>query len=249
MVRNPKSETYNIDCMEYMRTLPDKSVDIIIADPPYGIISDHFGGADKTIRGGAMTEFRKEKSSMRGAGKLRNRVINQMPSPWDNNPPDAEYFKEIFRVSKNQIVWGGNYFPMPPTRCFVCWDKKQPWENFSQVEYAWTSFNRPAKIFRRHNRDKNKIHPTQKPVDLYLYLLERFANEGDTVLDTHLGSGSSRIACYMRGLDFVGCEIDKDYFDKEEERFSAFLQTQGRVADVMAKLNRKDGQAELFEDE
>ena len=122
-------------------------------------------------------------------------------------------------MSKNQIIWGGNYFDLPPTRCFVCWDKVQPWENFSQVEFAWTSFDYPAKLFRFDNRTGDKIHPTQKPVELYAYLLKTFAKKGDRILDTHLGSGSSRIATYKLGFDFYGCEIDKDYLDSMEERF------------------------------
>lgn len=114
---------------------------------------------------------------------------------------------------------GGNYFPLPPTRCFVCWDKVQPWENFSQCEFAWTSFNYPAKMFRFDNRTTQKIHPTQKPTELYAYLLRTFAKEGDKIFDPYLGSGSSRIAAYKMGFDFVGCEIDERFFRLSDERF------------------------------
>nr|DAN38627.1 MAG TPA: adenine specific DNA methyltransferase [Caudoviricetes sp.]DAX99550.1 MAG TPA: adenine specific DNA methyltransferase [Caudoviricetes sp.] len=191
------SKVYNMDCMEYMKSIPDKFFDLAIVDPPYGLPKD----------------------SSNGRGKLKNRKFNKGHIiDWDI-APSKEYFNELFRVSKNQIIWGGNYFDLPPTRCFVCWDKVQPWENFSQVEFAWTSFDYPAKLFRFDNRTGDKIHPTQKPVELYAYLLKTFAKKGDRILDTHLGSGSSRIATYKLGFDFYGCEIDKDYLDSMEERF------------------------------
>lgn len=188
---------YCIDCMEALPNIPDKYFDLAIVDPPYGL----------------------SKSSSSGSGKLKNRALNLGNiSRWDT-PPSDEYFSELFRVSKNQIIWGGNYFRLPPCRCFVVWDKLQPWENFSRCEYAWTSFNKPAKLFAFNNRRGVNIHPTQKPVELYEYLLSKFSNIGDKILDTHLGSGSSRIAAYNAGLDFVGFEIDRDYFDKQEDRF------------------------------
>lgn len=192
-----ESVAYNTDCMEYMRGLPDKAFDLAIVDPPYGLPKD----------------------SAHGRGKLKGRIINTGDiGKWDTAPA-REFFDELFRVSANQIIWGGNYFPLPPTRCFVCWDKKQPWANFSACEYAWTSFLSPAKIFRFDNRRKGKIHPTQKPVELYDFLLRTFAKPGDRILDTHLGSGSSRIAAYRLGFDFVGCELDRGYYEKQEERF------------------------------
>lgn len=126
-------------------------------------------------------------------------------------------------MSRNQIIWGGNYFPLPPTRCFICWDKKKNLENFSQCELAWTSFNKPAKLVSISNTgakvDKGKFHPTQKPVDLYAYLLRTFARPGDKILDTHLGSGSSRIAAFKMGFDFYATEIDREYFEAQEKRF------------------------------
>lgn len=124
-------------------------------------------------------------------------------------------------MSKNQIIWGGNYFSLPPTRCVLVWDKMQPWENFSQVEIAWTSFDYPAKLFRFDNRYGGKIHPTEKPKALYSWIFKSFAKEGMKILDTHLGSQSSRIAAYSAGLDFYGCEIDKEYFDSGCRRFES----------------------------
>lgn len=195
------SEVHNMDCMEYMRSIPDKFFDLAVVDPPYGL----------------------DKRSTHGRGKLRNRCLNRGNiQQWDIRPGE-EYFRELFRISHNQIIWGGNYFPLPPTRCFVCWDKQQVWENFSQCELAWTSFNKPAKHVTISNRggkrDSMKFHPTQKPVELYAYLYRTFAKPGDKVIDTHIGSGSSRIAAYRYGIDFYGTEIDKEYFNAQEERF------------------------------
>lgn len=143
---------------------------------------------------------------------------------WDIAPPQ-EYFDELARVSKNQIIWGGNYFDLPPTRCFLVWEKLSISENFSMAmcEYAWTSFNDNAKLFKCAPQGKVgdvRFHPTQKPIALYEWIFNRYAKPGYKILDTHLGSGSSRIAAYYAGLDFVGYEIDKVYFDKQEERFA-----------------------------
>ena len=142
---------------------------------------------------------------------------------WDVAPGE-EYFKELFRVSKNQIIWGGNYFSLPPTRCFLVWRKLTISESFTMAmaEYAWTSFNGNAKVFECAPQGASKdqrFHPTQKPVALYTWVFKQFAKPGDRVLDTHLGSGSSRIAAYGLDLDFTGIEIDKGYFDKSVERF------------------------------
>ena len=147
--------------------------------------------------------------------EVRKKII-----AWDV-APGQEYFDELFRVSRNQIIWGGNYFALPPTRCFLIWRKLTISESFSMamVEYAWTSFNQNAKLFEYAPQDPTRFHPTQKPVALYKWVLSRYAKDGDRILDTHLGSGSSRIAAYDLGLDFVGYEIDKEYFDKQEERF------------------------------
>lgn len=144
---------------------------------------------------------------------------------WDI-APRPEYFTELARVSKNQIIWGANYFGLPPTRCFVIWNKLTISENFSMAmaEYAWTSFNDNAKVFSAAPQGKpgeKRIHPTQKPVALYKWLMRRYAKPGDKILDTHLGSGSSRIAAYDMGFDFVGCELSEYYFKAQEERFKA----------------------------
>lgn len=211
-MKEPKSKVYNIDCMEYMKNIPDKFFDLAIVDPPYGI------NAPKM----AATPFQRKSGFKRlnsGSLKLKDRVLNTSNCDWDNKIPSNEYFTELFRVSKNQIIWGGNYFPLPPSRCILCWDKVQPWENFSQIELAWTSFDSPAQIFKYDNRTGDKIHPTQKPIALYAWLLNKYAKKGDKILDTHLGSGSSRIAAYKLGFEFVGCELDKEYFDAQEERF------------------------------
>lgn len=188
---------YNMDCMEGMKQFPDKYFDLAVVDPPYGLPPD----------------------SSNGRGKLKGRAFNQGKiSSWDSAPP-CEYFEELFRVSQNQIIWGGNYFNLPPCRGFIVWDKLQPWDNFSKCEYAWTSYNTPSKLFQFDNRTGDKIHPTQKPVTLYQWIFKNYTEPGFKILDTHLGSGSSRVAAYDAGLDFVGYEICKDYFDKQEQRF------------------------------
>lgn len=193
---------YNMDCMEAMRKMPDKCFDLSVVDPPYGIGMD----------GGCI-------------GYKGNNIFEK--KKWDKHTPPKEYFEELFRVTKNQIIWGGNYFGLPPTRCFIVWDKGAGFRGrtYAEAELAWTSFDKNAKVFQRDplcNGDyKGKIHPTQKPVALYAWIFQHYAKPGDKILDTHLGSGSSRIAAYDAGLDFVGYEIDKDYFDKQEERFAA----------------------------
>ena len=142
---------------------------------------------------------------------------------WDTAPGE-EYFKELFRVSRNQIIWGGNYFALPPTRCFLVWRKTNIPESFTMAmaEYAWTSFADNAKVIDLTSAGQTyRFHPAQKPVALYAWIFSKYAKPGDKILDTHLGSGSSRIAAYDAGLDFWGYEIDKEYFDKQEERFAA----------------------------
>lgn len=145
---------------------------------------------------------------------------------WDI-APSQEYFDELARISRNQIIWGGNYFALPPTRCFLVWRKLTISENFTMAmaEYAWTSFNDNAKVFECAPQGTSKwkrIHPCEKPVALYAWIFIRYAKPGDRVLDTHLGSGSSRIAALNAGLDFVGIELDKTYFDLEEKRFAEY---------------------------
>jgi site-specific DNA-methyltransferase (adenine-specific) len=145
-----------------------------------------------------------------------------MDCSWDYEPPAEEYFNELFRISKNQIIWGGNYFPLPPTRGIIVWDKCQPWENFSHVELAWTSFDKPAALFKYSNTGGNnlekKINPCQKPTPLYKWLLKKYANKGDKILDTHAGSASSLVACYQMGFDYIGFEIDKECYDLANKR-------------------------------
>ena len=217
------SEVKNCDCLEYMSTISDKYFELAIVDPPYGINVTKMQMCDG-YKMGERTAKKLRNSRLTGAGKLKNRAINKMSCDWDLHPPTDEYFNELFRISKNQIIWGGNYFNLPPTRCFVCWDKEQPFENFSQIELAWTSFDFPSKLFKYSNSgtspDKSvKIHPTQKPVALYAYLLKTFAKQGDRIFDSHLGSGSSRIAAYKLGFDFYATEIDEVYFVEQEKRF------------------------------
>jgi len=196
-------ELLHCDCMDYMATVPDKYFDLAIVDPPYGI---------NMAMGHKGSEKRGDKN------KYKSFAGN------DNSIPNEEYFAELVRVSKNQIVWGANYMieHLEPTPCFIVWDKVQP-EAFSMAmcEIAWTSFKSPAKIFKKRivGADDVRIHPTQKPVYLYEWLLKNYAEQGDLILDTHLGSGSSAIAAHYFGVDFVGCELDKDYFEAAKARF------------------------------
>jgi site-specific DNA-methyltransferase (adenine-specific) len=189
-----KIRIYNEDCLAAMKLMDDNAFDLAIVDPPYGIDINssgrlgHYGGRGKN---------------------------------WDKKTPTVEYFNELERISVNRIIWGANYFNMPPTRCFLIWDKKQPQGvSFASCEYAWTSFDQSAKTFykRPQNTDEQRIHPTQKPVKLYEWLLDNYAKEGDKILDTHLGSGSIAIACHNRGFDLTAYEIDKDYFEATSKR-------------------------------
>lgn len=194
---------YNEDSLQAMKAMQDKQFDLAIVDPPYGL---DFGSFNRTNKASDGTRYK--------ANKYHN-------GDWDKSIPTEEYWSELMRVSKNQIVWGGNYFSLPPTQCVVFWYKHQPVANFADGEMAWTSFNKPALCFdfpyyggiQGKTKADVKIHPTQKPVQLYKWLLAKFANEGNKILDTHLGSGSIAIACYDLGFDLTGYEIDKDYYD------------------------------------
>lgn len=205
----PISEVFNMDCLEYMKSLPDKHFDLCIADPPYGIGFGTFNRTNKTSDG------------------VRVKANRYHNSNWDEHIPNNDLFTEILRVSTNAIIWGGNYFPilwLNGCKGFIFWDKKQPVHNFSDGELAYSTFNKPARCFRypyygNINSEENRIHPTQKPVALYHWLLQNYANKGDKIFDPFLGSGSSRIAAYKLGFDFVGCELDKEYFNAQEERF------------------------------
>ena len=189
-----KIELTNEDNIELMKRYPDNYFDLAIVDPPYGI--ERFkNGIGKNDR-----------------HKVKSTAI------FNNNPPTDVYFNELFRVSKNQIVWGANNFIMPPSEYFLVWNKKQTVDNFASAEYAWVSMGlkTPAKIFdygiHKHNHT-DKIHPTQKPIDLYKFILDKYAKEGDKILDTHLGSMSIAIACHDYGFELVGCELDPDYYN------------------------------------
>lgn len=188
----------NKDCLPAIEKMQDNQFDLAIVDPPYDM----------------------PKNATNGSGKLKNRILNiGEVEKWDV-APTKKYFKELFRVSKNQIIWGGNYFELPKTRGFVIWDKQQPFPNFSACEFAWLSFQVPSKIFvQATTRTKEKkIHPTQKPVKLYEWLLIKFAKKGNKILDTHLGSGSIAIACHNLGYDLTAFELDRDYFEAATKR-------------------------------
>lgn len=192
--KKPISEVLNVDCLEYMRSLPDKHFDLCIADPPYGI-------------------------NIQKSGRLK-----RYNEAWiDDAIPQKAVFDEMFRTSKNLVIWGGNYFLdyLGNTKCFLIYDKKQPeGVSFASCEFAWTSFNSVAKTFYHSPMGmKNRIHSCQKPSELYAWILKNYAHEGDKIFDPFLGSGSSRIAAYKLGFDFVGCEIDEEYFRLSEERF------------------------------
>ena len=197
------SEAYNMDCMGLMRQYPDKHFDLAVVDPPYGInINPNMG--------------------LKKGQKKRHQSIE-----WDKFTPGKKYFNELFRVSKNQVIWGGNYFELPPTRHFIFWDKLNPAGlSFSDGEMAWTSFDRAIRKWSKRNVTADKIHPTQKPTELYDWIFKNYAKPTDKILDTHLGSGSSRIAAYKAGLHFVGCELDQEYFEAQEKRFKNFIAQQ-----------------------
>lgn len=183
--------------MELMKRYPDKYFDLAIVDPPYGI------NAGKMTMGSGKHKFKKGKD-------------------WDSSIPNEEYFNELKRVSKNQIIWGGNYFPLPLNNNWIIWDKLNPNLSFSEAELAWCSINKNVRVFKRYSamedEDGKKQHPTQKPILLYKYCLEKYAKQGDKILDTHLGSGSIAIACHDYDFELTACELDKEYYDKAIER-------------------------------
>jgi len=209
-----ESIVFNEDCMKVMKRFPDKHFDLAVVDPPYGI------GMGASLNSNSKVKFTKKN--------------------WDLKIPENEYFEELQRVSKNSIVWGANYFPilwMNGCKEFIFWNKLNHHENRSDGELAWTTFQGLAKYFEymwdgnRYGKRGNiqgvgkptiRIHPTQKPVALYDWILQNYAKEGNLILDTHLGSGSSRIAAYKGGFNFVGFEIDADYYEKSKKRFNDF---------------------------
>lgn len=201
----PPNSFLNIDCMELMKKCPDGYFDLAIVDPPYGI-----GAAKEKPHNGWKDWGTKE---------------------WDNDSPPEEYFNELFRVSKNQIIWGANHFisKMPnDSSCWLIWDKGQRNFSLADAELAWTSFDKAVRIYeyaRGKALAEGKIHPTQKPVSLYRWILKRYAKAGDLILDTHVGSGSSLIACIEGGFHYYGTEIDKDYYEAAKKRIAtAFRQ-------------------------
>jgi len=203
-----KMDLRNCDCMDLMKEFPDKYFELAIVDPPYGININSSG-----------THF-KEKYDVKD---------------WDKNTPTDEYFTELKRASKNQIIWGGNYFldRLGNCKCFIIWDKIIAEDmSFAMCEMAWTSFLNGAKIYKKTAMQENRIHPTQKPVALYKWLLQNYAKKGDKILDTHLGSMSSVIACYDEKFDITGSELDPDYFNAGMERVRKHT-TQVRLDDII----------------
>ena len=198
----------NEDNMEMMARYPDNYFDLAIVDPPYGL-------------------ERLKKGSLR-LGGIKGNYKDKLK--WDIKP-NEKYFIELFRVSKNQIIWGGNNFILPPTEYFCIWNKKQTVDNFATAEYAWVSMGlkKPAKMFdysiHKHNQI-DKIHPTEKPIPLYKWLLDKYANEGDKILDTHLGSGAIAIACHDYKFDLTACELDKEYYTKSLDRLKKYQMQQ-----------------------
>ena len=238
-----ESITFNEDCLAGLKRYPDGFFSLAVVDPPFG-----GGFADSGGCKGWFAKYHQNADSSQSLHVERERetdgrpAYNRFGSPgsrferykreeqegkkiiaWDVAPGE-EYFQELFRVSRNQIIWGGNYFDLPPTRCFLVWRKLTISESFTMAmaEYAWTSFNSNAKVFECAPQGKpgdTRFHPTQKPVELYAWVYKLFAKPGDKILDTHMGSQSSRIAAWDAGLDYVGFEIDKTYYELGEARF------------------------------
>lgn len=217
-----KSRVYLRDCVEAMKEYPDKYFDLAVVDPPYGIGFGEYNRGTKPNNNGKYKE---------NGGKYKgNRYKN---SNWDDKIPSDEYFLELQRVSKNQIIWGGNYFPylwLKGCKGFIYWHKGNPVPNFADGELAWTSFNKVAKQFnyryygniQGETNAEDKIHPTQKPVALYDWIFHNYSEPGQKILDTHLGSASSRISADKAGLDFTGFEIDEEYFDDGVKRYRTY---------------------------
>jgi len=203
----PFSIVFNEDCVQGLKRFADNYFDLAIVDPPYGIGMD---GGNVGYKG--FNNFEKK--------------------DWDKEIPNAEYFTELFRVSKNQVIFGGNYFGLPPTRCYLVWDKGEGFYNrtYAECELAWTSFDANTCKIKydplAKGDYKGKIHPCQKPVTVYDWILQKYAKPNNLILDTHLGSGSSRIAANKGGFNFIGFEMDKEYYEKQEKRFKNFTAQQ-----------------------
>jgi site-specific DNA-methyltransferase (adenine-specific) len=215
----PLNTFENIDCMEMLRKCPPKHFDLAIVDPPYGNVAVF--------------------NNCQPLERKNERPQKYIEKDWDSSPPPQEYFEQLFRVSKNQIVWGGNYFTdkLPTSRGWIYWDKNNGENNFSDGELAWTSFTRRLMSFKKNSKaetrgGRDRIHPTQKPVILYRWILERYAAAGDLILDTHVGSGSSIVACIEGGFNYYGCEIDKEYYEAAKKRIGrAFRKYELEFAD------------------
>jgi site-specific DNA-methyltransferase (adenine-specific) len=209
------------DCVAVMREMPDKHFDVAIVDPPYGINVGQMNlGTGKGKR----------------CSKIENRKWK--PKAWDAQPPGPEYFRELFRVSKRQIIWGGNYFSLPPSQYFAIWDKGDGMRgrSFAEGEFAWVS-DGGTRIKTINPVDKDRIHPTQKPVELYDWILSCYAKPGQRILDTHLGSGSHAIACHYFGAHLTACEIDADYYAGALER----IQRETRQLTLFTENAKSDG--------
>jgi site-specific DNA-methyltransferase (adenine-specific) len=233
--------------MALMARYPEKHFDLAIVDPPYGSGNyDQYDKADSNPNrfGGRFEKYRNSKRKTihaTGGGRFEKYDKNGADrtggtgaakygadiNEWDI-APNEDYFVELFRVSKNQIIWGGNYFPLPPSRNFIIWRKLSISESFSMamVEQAWTSLKGNAKYFECIPQDKGRFHPTQKPIELYAWLLSHYCKPGWKLLDTHMGSGSIAVACHNAGLDLTACEINKFYFDKATERINKHIAQQ-----------------------
>ena len=208
----------NVDCMEYMRSLPDKHFDLAVCDPPYGIGEN----GDRNSSRGKLAVAKNYKSFAGG----------------DREPPAIEYFLEIQRASKNQIIWGANHFIdriAKPSSCWIVWDKVTGNSDFADSELAWTSFKTAVRNFRFQwsgmlqgdmKNKEERIHPTQKPVKLYEWILTNYAKPGQTIFDSHMGSGSSAIAANNLGFEYVGCELDTDYYNAACERIAQHARQQ-----------------------
>ncbi len=228
----------NIDCMELMANLKDKEIDLAIVDPPYGI--ERFKTAQNETTG---------VYAKRGSWKVGD------AENWNNKKPSKEYFEQLFRVSKNQIIWGANNFELPTTEYFCVWDKQQYMPTFASAELAWISMGlkKPAKVFRysihqeNANREKEggKFHPTQKPVKLYEWLLTNYAKPNDLILDTHCGSASSLIACENLGFKYIASELDKDYYSESLQRLKNHL-SQGKLFQRLGRDEIKISQPSMF---
>ena len=214
---------YNMDCMDALRETPDGAYDLAIVDPPYGgggsvSADDTFNGAICGRFGGRFEKYLRDPDRNDAVGRFEDYITN-----WDYAPPQ-EYFDELARVSHAQIIWGGNYFDLPPTRCFLVWRKTNiPLRGFtmSPVEYAWTSFNRHAALFEHTSigtAKQPRFHPTQKPVELYEWQLANFAERGMKILDTHAGSASLGVACWRLGFDYTGYELNPIYYKLAQQR-------------------------------